>query len=293
MFDFRLHVFHTAARRLNFTRTAEELFITQPAITRHIHELESQLKTKLFDRNGSQLKLTKAGVILLHYTDEIFEIYRNLEFEINSLNQLQSGKLKLGASTTVAQYILPPILARFRQKFPEIEIVLVIKNTEAIELALQNKQIDLALIEGYSKNSSIKYTKFLRDEIVLVARSENPAVKVGSITKAQLLDIPLLLREPGSGTLEVIAHALKRTDISLCDLKVDMQLGSSESMKLYLLHSDSMAFLSIHAILKELQNRECMVIDIEGLEIERYFYFASLQGQTESLPELFMNFAKK
>tara|TARA_R110002124_G_scaffold274683_2_gene444682 strand:+ start:41 stop:925 length:885 start_codon:yes stop_codon:yes gene_type:complete len=293
IFDFRLHVFHTAARRLNFTRTAEELSITQPAITRHIHELEAQLKTKLFDRSGSHLKLTKAGELLLHYTDEIFEIYRHLEFEISSLNQSKRGKLRLGASTTVAQYILPPILARFRQKFPEIEIILVIKNTEDIELALQNGGIDLALIEGYRKNSAIKYTEFLKDEIVLVSRSDNPLARSGYVTKEKLLEIPLLLREPGSGTLEVIAHALKQVGISLSDLKVDMQLGSSESMKLYLLHADSMAFLSIHSVLKELQNKECTVVDVLNLEIERFFYFASLQGQADALPELFMNFAMK
>ena len=116
IFDFRLHVFHTVAKRLNFTKAAAELFITQPAVTKHIHELENQLKTKLFDRNGSRIKLTRTGEILLQHSEQIFEIYRNLEFEINSLSQRQSGKLRLGASTTAAQYILPPILAAFHKK---------------------------------------------------------------------------------------------------------------------------------------------------------------------------------
>ncbi|WP_044199381.1 LysR family transcriptional regulator [Dyadobacter tibetensis] len=293
IFDFRLQVFHTAARRLNFTRTAEELFISQPAVTRHVHELEAQLKTKLFDRSGPHLSLTAAGEVLLRYSDHIFELYRNLEFEINGLSERRNGKLRLGASTTVAQYILPPILAAFRRQYPEIELTLTIRNTEEIEHALQNKEVDIALIEGYSRNNSIRYTEFLKDEIVLVSRVNNPLARSGEIVPQQLKHIPLLLREPGSGTLEVIAHGLKSVGLKLSDLQQDMQLGSSESMKLYMLHSDSMAFLSVHAVIKELENKECTIVDVTGLTIERYFYFALPQGQPDALPELFMRFARK
>jgi DNA-binding transcriptional LysR family regulator len=292
VFDFRLQVFNTVARRLNFTRAAAELFITQPAVTKHIHELENQLNTKLFDRNGSRVTLTQAGEILLHHSEQIFEIYRNIEFEINNLSQRQSGKLRLGASTTAAQYILPPILAAFHKKFHSIEVTLTIKNTEEIEQALQNKEIDLGVIEGYSKNAAIKYSEFLKDEIVLVASSKNPTAASGSIPAQKLKEIPLLMREPGSGTLEVIAHALKAVGISIGDLTLEMQLGSSESMKLYMLHSDSMAFLSVHAVLKELQGKECRIVDVEGLNIERFFYFTILHGQHDALPELFMKFSR-
>lgn len=291
VFDFRLQVFQTVARRLSFTRAAAELFITQPAVTKHIHELESQLKTKLFERNGSRISLTPAGDILLHHAEQIFDIYRNLEFEINSLSQRNSGKLRLGASTTAAQYILPPILAAFHRKFHHIGVTLTTKNTEEIEHALQQKEIDLGVIEGFSKNSAIKYTEFLNDEIVLVANSRNPLAATGTVTPDQLRNIPLLLREPGSGTLEVIAHALKSVGLSISDLNVEMQLSSSESMKLYLLHSDSMAFISVHAVLKELQSKECRIVDVEGLSIDRHFHFTTLHGQQEALPELFMRFA--
>jgi DNA-binding transcriptional LysR family regulator len=291
VFDFRLQVFYAVAKRLNFTKAAAELYITQPAVTKHIHELENQLKIKLFERSGSKIKLTRAGEILLHHSEQIFTIYRNLEFEINSLSQRHSGKLRLGASMTTAQYILPPILAAFHKKFKDVQVTLIIKNTEEIEEALRNKEIDLGLIEGFSKNAAIKYIEFLKDEIVLVASSKNPLAAAGSIKPEKLKEIPLLLREPGSGTLEVIAHALKAIDINISELTSEMQLGSSESMKLYMLHSDSMAFLSVHAVLKELQNKECRIVDVEGLDIERYFYFTILHGQAEALPELFMKFA--
>lgn len=291
MFDFRLQVFHTVAKRLNFTKAAAELFITQPAVTKHIHELEHQFKIKLFERNGTKIKLTPAGETLLQYTGQLFTLYRNLEFELNSFAQRQSGKLRIGASTTVAQYVLPPVLAAFHKKFKDVQITLTINNTEQIEQALQNKEVDLGIIEGHSKNAAIKYAQFIKDEIVLVSNINNPLAKKGTIRPEELRKIPLLLREPGSGTLEVVAHALKPLGIKISQLQNEMQLGSTESMKRYLLHSDCMAFLSIYTVLNELQNKEYCVIDVKGLNIERHFYFIQLHGQLEALPELFMKFA--
>ena len=292
MFDFRLQVFNTVAHRLNFTKAAEELFITQPAVTRHIREIENHFKVKLFERNGTKIKLTPAGDTLLQYTDQLFTVYRNLEFELNTFTQRHAGTLRIGASTTVAQYVLPPVLAAFHKKFKDIKVSLTINNTEQIEQALHSKNIDLGIIEGHSKNNLFKYTEFVKDELVLVANFNHPLAKKGMIKPEELLKIPLLLREPGSGTLEVIAHALKPHGIKIAQLKNEMQLGSSESMKLYLLNSDAMAFLSIHSILKELQNKDCCIIDVKGLTIERYFYFIQQHGESEALPDLFMKFAR-
>ncbi|MEO5648935.1 MAG: LysR substrate-binding domain-containing protein [Ginsengibacter sp.] len=292
MFDFRLQVFQAVAKRLNFTKAAAELYITQPAVTRHIQELELQFKVKLFDRNGSRIKLTHAGDTLLQHTEQLFAIYRNLEFEMNNLLQKHNGKLRLGASTTIAQYVLPPVLAAFYKKFKEAQITLTTHNTERIEQALLNKEIDLGIIEGRSKNVSIKYSEFLKDEIVLVTANKNTVVKKETILPKELPQIPLLLREPGSGTLEVISHSLKAFGIKIRDLKIEMQLSSTESMKSYLKHASCMAFLSRASVMSELQNNEFRIVDIKGLRIERYFYFIQLHGPAESLPELFMKFSR-
>lgn len=292
MFDFRLKVFYTVAKRLSFTRAAEELFITQPAVTKHIKEIEHHFKVQLFERNGTKIKLTAAGETLLQHTSQLFALYNNLEFDLNSFSKQYTGKLRIGASTTVAQYVLPPILAAFHKKFENIKVTLTINNTEQIEQALQTNTIDLGIIEGHSKNKLLKYIEFIKDELVLTARFDHPLAKKAFIRPEELLKIPLLLREPGSGTLEVVAHALKPLGIKISQLENEMQLGSTESMKLYLLSSEAMAFLSVHSILKELQNKECRIIDVKGLGIERYFYFIQQHGQAESLPELFMNFAR-
>ena len=291
MFDFRLKVFQTVARRLNFTKAAAELYITQPAVTKHIHELEHHFKVKLFDRNGSKIKLTSAGEILQQHTDKLFSFYQNLEFEMGSFSHKQKGKLRLGASTTVAQYVLPPVLASFHKKIPEVQITLTANNTEKIESALKNKEIDLGIIEGRSKNTDIKYSEFIKDEIVLVSSNKNSFFKKETIQAAELKNIPLLLREPGSGTLEVISHALKNSGIKMRELKIEMQLSSTESIKSYLMHSNCMAFLSIHSVLNELKKNEFRIIDIKGLNIERYFYFIQLHGEANALAESFMKFA--
>ena len=291
MFDFRLQVFDTVARRLNFTKAAEELFITQPAVTKHIPELESYFKTTLFERNGSKITLSPAGETLLQYTTQLFTVYRNLEFEMNALVQQHSGKLRIGASTTVAQYVLPPVLASFHKKFKDIKISLTTGNTEQVEQRIQNKEADLGIIEGRSRKTALKYTQFIKDEIVLVSGINNPLAKKPEISLNDLKKISLLLREPGSGTLEVITHALKPLGMKISDLHIEMQLDSTESMKNYLLYSNSMAFVSLHSVLKELRNKECCIIDVKGLGIERYFYFIQPFGQPESLVDLFMKFA--
>jgi len=291
MFDFRLKVFHTVAKRLNFTKAAEELYITQPAVSKHIREMENHYKVRLFERNGTKTQLTKAGEILFGYTTRLFDIYSQLEFDLNTLNSHFSGLLRIGASTTIAQYVLPQLLADFHAKSDNIRITLTIGNTEDIERALVAGEIDFGIVEGQSKNPLFRYSDFINDEIVLTAGIHHPLVKKQEITTKELTNIPLLLREPGSGTLEVIGHALKPHGIKLSDLRCEMQLGSTESIKSYLTHSHCAAFLSIHSILKELKNNELSIIDVEKLNIERTFHFIRLHGETEGLPELFIQFA--
>lgn len=286
--DFRLKVFYTVANRLSFTKAATELFITQPAVSKHIQELEEQYKIKLFDRNGSKISLTTGGEILLKHTQNVFEIYREIDFDMSTLINERQGLLRLGASTTISQYIIPPILARFHQKLQDVKVNLLNGNTEQIEKALLNKEIEIGIVEGQSKNQSIRYTEFLKDELVLVCNSKNTLVNQPEVSQEDIKTMRFLMREQGSGTLEVIEYALKPFEIKLSQLNIEMQLGSTESIKSYLMNSDCVAFISIHAIEKELKNKELTILDVKDLIIERYFYIITLQGKTDSLSELFI-----
>lgn len=130
MDDFRLRVFITAAKTLNFTKCAEQLYISQPAVSKHIGELESRYKVQLFERSGSRLALTEAGRVMLEHAERIADGYRRLQYEMDLFTDRLGGELKVGASTTIAQYVLPQVLARFTARFPEVKVSLVSGNSE-------------------------------------------------------------------------------------------------------------------------------------------------------------------
>lgn len=294
MLDFRLKVFYTVARRLSFTKAAEELFISQPAVTKHIHELEQQLGMALFERIGNRIKITRAGQVMLKHADDIFTSYRNLEYEINQLKHEQGGLLALGASTTIAQYFIPPLLAQFNQRYPEVAASLISGNTEQIEQALFDKSIQLGLIEGRSKNPVLKYVEIAKDEIALIGNvNYNYGDNNNPLSAADLKNIPLLMREHGSGTLEVITDELKRLKLKLTDLQIAMYMGSTESIKSYLHHAPCAAFLSLKAVQRELEAGEFKILPVKNFKLVRKFHFIYLQGQQDKLAQLFMRFSRQ
>lgn len=290
VFDFRLKVFHTVARRLSFTKAAADLFITQPAVTKHVKELEQQLNVQLFMRNGSSIALTGAGKILLQYAEKIFQTYTDLETELAQLNNVEAGTVHIGASTTVAQTILPKLLALFKRTYPDVSFNFVQGNTDLITQLVLAEKIDIAIVEGAAHYPQIAYAPFAKDEIVLVTRANNQLSKKAEITPKQLLNIQLILREAGSGTLDIIYNALADAGINPKDLQVEIRLESSIAIKQYLLYSETATFLSIQSVVSELKYNELSIIDIKGLDIFRTFQFIQLQGKNSKLIDLFKRF---
>ncbi len=293
IFDFRLKVFHTVATKLSFTKAAAELFVTQPAVTKHIHELEQQTGQRLFKRNGNSISLTSAGELLLGYTEKIFELYAALEADMAQLNNTVGGTLRIGASTTIAQNILPKILALFRKSYPAVSFSFQEGNTDFITHKVIDEKLDIALVEGSSHFPQIAYSNFIQDEIVLVAKANSRLAKLTEINPQQLLEIPLVLREIGSGTLDVIYKALASVNINPKDLIVETHMENTTSIKQYLQYSETAAFLSIQTISNELKYNELSVIDIKGLDIFRTFEFIQQQGNSSSLTELFKQFCRR
>ena len=290
VFDFRLKVFHTVATKLSFTRAAAELFITQPAVTKHIHELEQQTGQRLFKRNGNSISLTNAGELLLSYVEKIFDLYAALESEMAQMNNSVGGVLRIGASTTIAQAILPKILALFRRSYPGVSFTFIEGNTDYISHKLIEEKLDIALVEGNSHYPQLAYSHFMKDEIVLVAKSNSKLARLAEISPRQLLEIPLVLREYGSGTLDVIYKALASVRLNPKDLLVETHLENITSIKQYLQYSETAAFLSVQAISNELKYNELSIIDVKGLDIYRDFQFVNSQGETDSLVALFKRF---
>lgn len=220
MSDFRLKVFQSVAKNLSFTKASQELFVSQPAITKHIQELETCYQTRLFERQGSKISLTEAGELLLKHSEKILDDYKQLEYEMHLLHDEYIGELKLGASTTIAQYVLPPLLANFITKFPQINLSLINGNSRGVEVALQEHRIDLGLVEGIFRLPNLKYTAFLQDELVAVVHMRSKLAVADEILPEELPNIPLVLRERGSGTLDVFERALLQYNLKLSSLNV-------------------------------------------------------------------------
>lgn len=273
MDDFRLRVFITAAKTLNFTKCAEQLYISQPAVSKHIGELESRYKVQLFERSGSRLALTEAGRVMLEHAERIADGYRRLQYEMDLFTDRLGGELKVGASTTIAQYVLPQVLARFTARFPEVKVSLVSGNSEQVEAALARHDTDLGLVESSARHPGFHYEPFIPDELVLIASTKGRYGRCDQVTLAELQTVPLVLRESGSGTLEVISKYLAAADVRLASLRVVMQLGSTESIKSFVRNSDAMAIVSVASIVDELRSGELRIIDIEGCTIRREFSF--------------------
>lgn len=291
VFDFRLKVFQTVADNLSFTKAAKVLLISQPAVTRHINELERQLGVRLFKRLGSSIVPTPEGVLLQSHARKIFAQYRSFHEELGRMQNTGCGTLMLGASTSISQYVLPAILAKFKKRYPHILIQLFSENSEVIEQMLLDEKIDFGLIEGNSNQVQIHYERFVNDEIVLVAGVENKILKKQEVTLTELVKIPLVLREHGSGTLDVIEDALNKKGLSMNELNVEMRIGSTEGIKQYVKNSCAAAFVSVHSIGRELTTNELMIVDVIGLEILRTFQFISLHGEPTRLSSLFKSFA--
>jgi DNA-binding transcriptional LysR family regulator len=165
------------------------------------------------------------------------------------------------------------------------------ENTQGIEASLFDRRIELGVVEGRTQNRELKYVPFLKDELVAVVSTRSRLATHDELRLEDLRKFPFVLREKGSGTLDVFEHALKQNGIRLSDLNIAMHLGSTESIKTFLAHADCMGFVSIRGVAKEIAAGDLKVIDIEGLRVERTFEFVHLHGRSEGLSELFMNFA--
>lgn len=288
--DFRLQVFISVARNLNFTKAAAELHISQPAVSKHIQELESYYGVQLFERMGSRVLLTTSGMIFLDHANAIIERYRALQLEMNLLTGNFSGTLRIGASTTIAQYVLPGIIARFISRFPDLRLTVQSGNSQQVEDALNQHHIDLGLVEGSSRHAGLRYVHYLDDELVVVTSAQNSARD--QISLGELCLLPLVLRESGSGTLEVIEKLFAGHGVKISQLNIMLRMGSTEAIKAFLGNFPSAyAIISIAAVANELVDNKLRVIDVEGVELRREFAFVVTQGAHNDIAERFMSFA--
>lgn len=231
MADRRLQVFHTVARLLSFTKAAEALHMTQPAVTFQVRQLEEYFNTRLFDRTHNRISLTEAGRSVYAYSDRIFDLYSEMENAVREITGEISGALTIGASTTIAEYMLPTLLGDFKESYPDVIIHLKVSNTEGIVSMVENNNIDLGVVEAPVSNKNLVVESCKRDELVAIVPPSHPIAALESVTFEKLLEYPFICREEGSGTRDVISGYLEKDSHCQIALKVAMELGSPEAVK--------------------------------------------------------------
>jgi DNA-binding transcriptional LysR family regulator len=294
MISFRHEVFFEVASQLSFTRASQVLNLSQPAISRHIKALEEQYKTSLFERAGNSVKLTIPGNLLLDHLRQAKEIQIRLDYALSTqLDEYNAkGELRLGASTTVALYIIPEILSAFRQRHPNVRITLLNRNSENVLKALENNEIDLGIIEGQTKTTAVSYRYFLSDDVVAVCSPKSELWFRESVSLDELKNYPVALRERGSGTLASVKAALEEVGVKVSDLRNNISLGGTEALKNFLLVDNCLGFLPLRSVQKELQGGSLKQVFIEGLHVQRQFYFIQRHGsESDPFAQAFVRFA--
>lgn len=296
MQDFRLKVFQAVAVKLNFTSAAEALFITQPAVTLQIKKLEEELGVKLFNRAGGKVKLTAAGEILLGYAGRIDDLYDELETALGAVVGEERGKLSIGASTTIAQYVLPRLIGKFLALYPKIDFSMISANTENIIGALDKEKISLGFVEGPTGRADLKVERFIEDEIVVIvaANHEWAAGDPPKISLCELAGMPLILRESGSGTRRVVEDALKKGGLKLSALNIVMELDSTEAIKSAVETDLGIGFVSRWGLKHEIELGSLKIVRVDNLEIKRQFQFIYPRSpRLDSTAESFYRFARR
>ena len=272
MSDRRLQVFYTVARLLSFTKAAETLHMTQPAVTFQVRQLEDHFNTRLFDRTHNKIVLTDAGQKVYFYAEKIFELNSEMEHSLRALSEDTSGTLSIGGSTTIAQYTFPTLLKGFREKYPELSIRICEANTEGIVAKVESSMIDLGIVEAPVSNQDLDVDIFRADELVLIMHPEHELAKREYVKPLDIINLPFITREEGSGTKSVIFDYFTKHNIEKNNINICMELGNSESVKGAVETGIGVSILSKTTIEKELQLKRLSYVPLNP-KLTRNFYF--------------------
>lgn len=286
----KLSIFKAVAYHLSFTKAAQQLYISQPAISKAIRSLEEEFKTTFFIRKRNAIELTEEGKSFLLYVSRILEIYAEIENQFLNEKEIFPSIINFGASTTISNYIIPKVIAKFRVQFPKTKFQIKSENSESIHNLILKQQLDFGITEGKNTNKKLQFKELMKDQIVLVTNASNPAFKNGIIDFKTFATIPMIEREQGSGTLDMIYQNLKNHNIT--ELNIVVKLNSTEAIKNYLYYSDNYAFISVNAIKDDLLHNKLKIVEVKNLSIERWFYFVSRTGYQSALMSFFEKFIR-
>ena len=268
MNERKLKIYYEVAKSLNMTKVAERMLISQPSISQAIKEIEEEMDCIFFERLGKRLYLTHEGNVFLSYTRRILNLLEESKQKIKNFNNVESGHISIGASTTVGVHLLPKMVRNFSKDYPNIDISLEIKNTDEIVGLILSNKIDVALIEGDVYNDEIVKKDFYKDELVFIAAANHKWKEKSVLNKSDLKNEKLILREHGSGTRMVGERILKENNIKY---NTYMEIGHNEAIKKLVKNDFGVSVISKLCIEND-EEKDFIIKRIKGVNVERYFW---------------------
>lgn len=280
--------------RESFTLAAKDLHLTQPAVSLQIRSLEEEYGVELLDRSGQHIIPTASGRVLRDYAERILELYNESRQEIDKLNNLMRGTLEIGASTGPGEHILPQLLGRFKEEYPEIDILLRISRTEEIIEQVRGRALEIGVVGARSRDNDLIFEPFVKDELVVIGGPRHRWAQRESIDLNNLLEEPFILQQPGAGIRTMLEQGLADMGLRLADLNVHMELGLQESVKTAVASGLGIGIISRFAVAQELASgvlTELAVRDLPHFR-EDFYLVRSRRKKLSHLTEAFLAFAR-
>jgi|SRR5882672_4755716 len=271
-----LSVFHGVAKAGSVNAAARLLHTSQPAVSRELRTLEERLGVLLFDRLPRGMRLTEAGQVLLDYAERIFGLDEAAERAIRELADLESGQLAVGASNTLGTYLLPAFVASFHTRYPKVSLKLEVGNTQEIVKGVLDSRFVLGFVEGRIRDEVVEAREFRRDRIVAVVAPQHPLAKVRAASVRSLAESPSILREPGSGTREIVERAFVRHRLTL---RCGLQINNAEALKRAAMEGGGIGWISELCVVEELRSGRLVALKTPRLSLERPLYTLRLRGR--------------
>lgn len=293
MADRRLQVFHAVAKHLSFTRAADALFMSQPAVTFQVKQLEEEHNTRLFERRHGAISLTPAGELLLSYAEKILLLSDEMETRLGEMSGEMRGQLFIGASMSTAESLMPPVLAEFNALHPLVRVRLSVANSETLENRVAGHQLELALIDAGNAVAGVVYEACAEEEMQVVCAPDYPLAGQKKLTPAAMPEYEYLSREPGSGTRRAIESYLQANKIAPDSLKMQMELGSPAALKALAATGLGFAIVGRAGLAREIKLQELIALPLKPA-LKRKIHMIYPQGRFRSrMASTFIEFAKR
>ncbi|MFC6651399.1 selenium metabolism-associated LysR family transcriptional regulator [Paenibacillus rhizoplanae] len=274
----QLHIFYTVSERGSFSAAAQTLHMTQPAVTMQIQALEDYFGTKLFDRSTKKIILTEAGLTLMPFAVRSMQLMRETDQAMSAFTHMLEGRLMLGASLTIGEYVLPRLLGPFGKEYPNISIMMKVMNTSQIMDEIHKHQLNFGLIEAPVSHPDMVIEPVMGDELKLIVPGEHPLAVQAEVTLAQALAYPFVLRERGSGTRRVMEEQLEANGLDPAAMQIVMELGSTGAVKSAVEAGLGITIISTSSVKHEVALGLLKIVNLTDASFKRQFYAIHLKS---------------